>query len=124
MSENRWTKGPWKQSQFGGFIQDDGSGNYHVMRRVPYSSCWIESAWCESDGTDESRANDALICAAPDLAEALQKAPEFKSIDAFLQSDAAKLLTQEWPDLLAFLGEYSVFELAARAALSKARGTP
>jgi hypothetical protein len=56
------------------------------------------------------------------MAEALAKKPDVSSLNAFMQSDAANKLTEQFPEVGMFLGAYSMWFLQADAALAKAKG--
>lgn len=106
MSDGKWSDGPWSVHPLGGFRDVNG-------HRVEHSSCWIEGAWCGEDARSQSKANDALIAAAPVLAEAvrdmLEHEPSREDFRAGRKGDLQfKIATQVWG--------------RARAALSRAKG--
>ena len=59
------TPGPWSTTGNNNGFNDANGG------AVPHSSSFIEDAYCETDATPESMANDRLIAAAPEMLEAL-----------------------------------------------------
>jgi hypothetical protein len=64
----------------------------------------------------------AALAAAPDLAEALERKPDISVLNAFMHSDVANKLTEQFPEVGAFLGAYSMWSLQSDAALAKAKG--
>lgn len=96
MSENKWTKGPWKVDVGNDnrpYIMGDG----YTLAKAYRTAMRLGGELIDIPGGE----NANLISAAPDLAEALEKL-----CDATMGWDV--------DDLIA----------AGRAALSKARGTP
>ena len=100
MSEAKFTPGPWRRLKWGGIAT--GAESDLTAKRVRHSSCWVTNAWCESDSTSETIANDHLIAAAPELYEALDQILDDMGNDGLSCCQAAKD--------------------QARAALAKARG--
>ena len=94
------TPGPWRSRN------RLGSGNWKDERSIGVESFeWIIADVCgDIDHTDEARANARLIAAAPDLLQAL--------IDVCASND--EVAHPQWKG--------SPDEVAARAAIAKARG--
>lgn len=107
MSESRWTKGPW-------FIEDtfaDGDSSFTVR-----SDHWLVAIRVDYD------ANARLISASPDLADVVETRPVLPDIAPFFNSEIALKVTAEFPDIVAFLGNFAAWDDRARAALSRAKG--
>ncbi len=87
------TPGPWVLGSYGGCVSN---GDHSV----PCSSGFIEEAYCGNDATPESRANDRLIAAAPEMLEQLINIEKRYSINfSTIEKIIEKATGKTWEEL-------------------------
>lgn len=121
MSESKWTPGPWFVS---GVRFKMNGGEWLSVNRYDEQTKKDENiALAGYDPRNGAGTADArLISASPDLADVVETRPVLPDIAQFLNSEIAREVTAEFPDIVAFLGNFAAWDDRARAALSRAKG--